>query len=296
MNRQTKVKILATIGPSCDSEEMLLKLIDSGASAFRLNFSHGDEEYFTNLFGLINGVCEKRKMPIPIVQDLQGPKIRIGKLEREKIKIRAGEKIEITVDKVKGNERILSTSYKGLVKDATIGEIILIDDGLIRVVVEERKKQSLVCSVKIGGKLKSKKGMNLPGMKLSTPSLTERDKTNLDFALKHRVDYIALSFVRKAEDIVELRNWLEERGHTKQIIAKIEKPEAVDNFESILEVADAIMVARGDLGVEIPAQEVPLIQKQLVLRAKRARIPVIIATQMMETMITSLTPTIWIDT
>ncbi len=291
MKRQTKVKILATIGPSCDSEEMLLNLIDAGANAFRLNFSHGDNEYFMKLFEMINRVCEQKKMPIPIIQDLQGPKIRLGKLEREKIKINTGDTIEITIDKVKGNEKILYSSYKELIKDASIGETILIDDGLIRLAVEEIKERSLICRIINGGKLKSKKGMNLPGMKLSTPSLTEKDKVNLEFALQHRVDYVALSFVRTAEDIIELRKWLEERGHNKQIIAKIEKPEAVENFEAILEEADAIMVARGDLGVEIDPQLVPVIQKRIIRRCNEVGKLVITATQMLESMINNPIPT-----
>ena len=291
MRRHTKVKILATIGPSSDSEEMLLKLIDAGASAFRLNFSHGDKEYFDKIFTLINKVCETRQLPISILQDLQGPKIRIGKLEKDKIKIKKGDSFEITIDEVLGNEKKISASYKSLVNDAAVGEIILIDDGLIKLKVEEIKERSLICRIIEGGKLKPKKGMNLPGMKLSTPSLTEKDKSNLEFALKYRVDYIALSFVRSANDIIELRKWLNERGYKIPIIAKIEKPEAVDNFESILEVTDAIMVARGDLGVEIDPQLVPVIQKRIIRRCNEVGKLVITATQMLESMISNPIPT-----
>jgi pyruvate kinase len=291
MRRHTKVKILATIGPSSDSEEMLLMLIDSGASAFRLNFSHGDKEYFDRIFTLINKVCEARQLPVPILQDLQGPKIRIGKLEKEKIKIKKGETLEITVDEVIGNDKIISASYKSLISDASIGETILIDDGLIKLKVEELRESSLICRIIEGGKLKPKKGMNLPGMKLSTPSLTNEDKSNLEFALKYRVDYIALSFVRSANDIIELRDWLKERSYNKPIIAKIEKPEAVDNFESILEEADGIMVARGDLGVEIDPQLVPIIQKRIIRRCNEVGKLVITATQMLESMISNPIPT-----
>jgi len=183
MRLQTKVKILATIGPASDSEEMLLQLIDAGANAFRLNFSHGDKEYYERLFNLIHTVCKRRQLPIPIIQDLQGPKIRIGQLEKPKIKIKSGETIEITIDEVIGNEKIISSSYKFLVKDASIGETILIDDGLIKLKVEDIKERSLICRIIEGGKLRPKKGMNLPGMKLSTPSLTDEDKSNLEFAL-----------------------------------------------------------------------------------------------------------------
>jgi len=291
MKRHTKVKILAPIGPASDSEEMLFKLIDSGASAFRLNFSHGDKEYFDRIFTMINKVCEARQLPVPILQDLQGPKIRIGKLEKEKIKIKKGDTLEITVDEVIGNDKIISASYKSLISDASIGETILIDDGLIKLKVEELRENSLICRIIEGGKLKSKKGMNLPGMKLSTPSLTNEDKSNLEFALKYRVDYIALSFVRSANDIIELRDWLKERGYNKPIIAKIEKPEAVDNFESILEEADGIMVARGDLGVEIDPQLVPIIQKRIIRRCNEVGKLVITATQMLESMISNPIPT-----
>jgi len=289
--RRTKTKILATLGPSTDSEEKILQLVDAGVNGFRLNFSHGDKEYFKNLFEKINHVCEERQLPIPIIQDLQGPKIRIGKLKKEKIKIKSGNRIEITIDAVEGDDKIISASYQELIKDAHVGETILIDDGLIRLEVAEKRERSLVCNIIEGGKLKSKKGMNLPGMKLSTPALTEQDKKNLEFALQYRVDYVALSFVRSAKDIVELRNWLKEKGYDKPIIAKIEKPEAVENFEEILKVADVIMVARGDLGVEMEPQLIPTIQKKIIRRCNEVGKLVITATQMLESMITNPIPT-----
>lgn len=289
--KRTKTKILATLGPASDSEEKILQLVDAGINGFRLNFSHGDKEYFDNLFGIINHVCEARKLPIPIIQDLQGPKIRIGKLKKDKIKIKSGESIEITIDEVEGDDKIISASYQSLVQDAQIGEIILIDDGLIKLEISEKRERSLICKIIEGGKLKPKKGMNLPGMKLSTPALTEQDKKNLEFALQYRVDYVALSFVRSAKDIVELRSWLTERGYNKPIIAKIEKPEAVDNFEEILKVADVIMVARGDLGVEMEPQLIPTIQKKIIRRCNEVGKLVITATQMLESMITNPIPT-----
>ncbi len=287
----TKTKILATVGPSSDSEEKLLDLIDAGASGFRLNFSHGDEEYFTSLFQTIYNVCEKRKLPIPILQDLQGPKIRIGILERENIEILAGDNLELSIEKVVGNKNIISTSYKSLVKDASIGNTILIDDGLIKLEVVKKKEKSLVCKILIGGMLKSKKGMNLPEMKLSTDAITQQDKKNMEFAFKHRVDYVALSFVRGADDIVNLRKWMNKKGYNKQIVAKIEKPEAVENFEEILKVSDAIMVARGDLGVELEPYHVPIIQKRIIRRCNEVGKLVITATQMLESMISNPTPT-----
>ncbi|MBK7978652.1 MAG: pyruvate kinase [Ignavibacteriae bacterium] len=286
-----KTKILATIGPSSDSEENLLSLVDEGVNAFRLNFSHGDKEYFTKLFKRIYNVCEKKKLPITIVQDLQGPKIRVGKLEKDFITLIGGGIIEITTEEIMGNEKIISTSYKSLVIDAKIGESILIDDGLIRLEVIELKEKSLICKIIVGGILKPKKGMNFPGMTLSEPSVTERDKENMEFAFKERVDYVALSFVRHQNDIIELKKWMKDKGYDKPIIAKIEKPEAVDNFEEILKVADGIMIARGDLGVELAPQLVPIIQKNIIQRCNSVGKLVITATQMLESMMNNPIPT-----
>lgn len=289
--RFVKTKILATIGPATDSKNKLIGLIDAGVNAFRMNFSHGDENYFTNLFNTIHEVCENRKMPIPILQDLQGPKIRIGKLEKDEIEIAEGNEIEISIDSCIGNEKLISSSYKELVKDSRIGNLILIDDGLIKLEIINKKERSVICKIIEGGFLKPKKGMNLPGMILSTPSFTDADKKNMEFAFKHRVDYVALSFVRYAQDIIDLREWMTARGYNKPIIAKIEKPEAVDNFEAILAVSDGIMVARGDLGVELAPQLVPIIQKNIIARCNSVGKLVITATQMLESMITNPIPT-----
>lgn len=289
--RNIKTKILATIGPSTDTEENLSQLIDSGVSAIRLNFSHGDKDYFHNLFNSITNVCVKKKLSIPIIQDLQGPKIRIGKLEESEIEILSGNLIEITTEDIIGNQNIISTSYKPLPKDAKPHDVILIDDGLIKLEVLETKINSVICKILIGGTLKPKKGMNLPGMNLSAPSLTDKDKEDLLFALKYRVDFVALSFVRHQNDIIYLRKWLNEKGYNKPIIAKIEKPEAVDNFEDILNVSDGIMVARGDLGVELAPQLVPVIQKNIIRRCNAVGKLVITATQMFESMIHNPIPT-----
>ncbi len=291
MIRNIKTKILATIGPSTDSKEQLTALVNAGVSAFRLNFSHGNKEYFEDLFKKIYDVCKTTERPIPILQDLQGPKIRIGELKEPSIEIYTGETIEITIDKLIGNRNIISCSYTSLVNDASIGNTILIDDGLIKLEVIEIKERSLICKIIEGGTLKPKKGMNLPGMKLSTPSLTEQDKSNLKFALQHRVDFVALSFVRFSDDIIELKNYMKELGYSKPIIAKIEKPEAVENFEEILKVADGIMVARGDLGVELAPQLVPIIQKNIIRRCNAVGKLVITATQMLESMIHNPIPT-----
>ena len=289
--RFAKTKILATLGPASDSVEKLNALIDAGCDAFRLNFSHGSEEYFETIFNRINELCIQRSLPIPILIDLQGPKIRIGELSEPQIEINSGDEIEITTEDILGTKQKISTSYKRLPMDARVGETILIDDGLINLKVVKKNEYSVVCKIIEGGILKPKKGMNLPGMKLSTPSVTERDFANLEFALKHRVDFIALSFVREAADITHLKKWLEERGLQKPIIAKIEKPEAVSNFESIVNVADGIMVARGDLGVELKPYDVPIIQKRIIKRCNELGKLVITATQMLESMVANPVPT-----
>ena len=286
-----KTKILATIGPAVDSRENLEALIDAGCNAFRLNFSHGDFEYFEKVFHSINDLCVSKSLPIPILIDLQGPKIRIGELAQPEIELVKGRQIEITTKKVVGTASKISTSYSLLASDAEVGNKILIDDGLIHLSVISKQKNSITCEVIEGGKLKPKKGMNLPGMKLSTPSVTDRDLENLEFALKHRVDFVALSFVRNADDILLLRKWLAERGFEIPIIAKIEKPEAVSNFESILHAADGIMVARGDLGVELKSYEVPIIQKRIIKRCNELGKLVITATQMLESMVSNPVPT-----
>ena len=291
IDKKAKTKILATLGPATGSKEEIKKIIEAGADAVRLNFSHSNHEYFENIFQAINDVCVELSMPIATLLDLQGPKIRIGELSEPEIEIKSGESIEITIDDLKGTKDKISTSYKLLPDDAEIGDKILIDDGLIKLSVTSITKTSVICKVVDGGILKPKKGMNLPGIKVSAPSVTAKDYNDLEFAMKHRVDFIALSFVRRAQDILELRKWLKEHNYKTPIIAKIEKPEAVTNFEEILEVADGIMVARGDLGVEMEAQEVPIIQKKIIRRCNEVGKLVITATQMLESMIQNPVPT-----
>ncbi len=286
-----KTKILATIGPATDSKEGLKKLIEAGVDGLRLNFSHGNYEYFENLFTSIYDVCNEKKLPIPILVDLQGPKIRIGKLEKDEIYLDTYDTIEITTDEIIGTQEIISTSYSELLNEVNIGETILIDDGLIELEVISIGEKSIECRIVKGGVLKQKKGMNLPGSNLKVPSLTEKDYADLEFAFKHRVDFVALSFVRKADDILTLRSWMKENKKDSFIIAKIEKPEAVRNFDAILKVSDGIMVARGDLGVEMKANEVPVIQKQIIKKCKAAGKLVITATQMFESMVKNPVPT-----
>jgi len=286
-----KTKILCTLGPSTNKAELIEKLITAGADGVRLNFSHGSYDSFKSLFTEIDKACIDKQIPLSILIDLQGPKIRIGELSKPEIEILSGDKIEITTEDVKGTKDLISTSYKYLADDAQVGDRLLIDDGLLRLRIIERKKKSVICIIENGGILKPKKGMNLPGMRLSTKSVTEKDLEDLEFALDYRVDYVALSFVRSAGDISTLREWMKRNNKVRPIIAKIEKKEAVENFDEILEVADGIMVARGDLGVELPPQEVPIIQKEIIKKCNRTGKLVITATQMLESMIHNPIPT-----
>ncbi len=287
----TKTKILGTLGPNSNTVEDIKKLIQAGMNGVRLNFSHSDYNFYEKIFNNINDACVDEKTPLAILVDLQGPKIRIGELAETEIELVTGDKIEITTEKIIGTKDKISTSYPYLIKDAAIGDQILIDDGLIRLSIIEKKKESLICIIENGGKLKPRKGMNLPGMKISAKAVTEKDYNDLEFILKHRVDFIALSFVRSAEDILSLKEWLINRGQDKPVIAKIEKKEAVDNFDEILEAADGIMIARGDLGVELQPQEVPVIQKMIIKKCNAVGKLVITATQMLESMINNPVPT-----
>ena len=286
-----KTKILATLGPATQDVESIRQLILKGIDGVRLNLSHGTYDFFEEVFNSIHTACLEENSPLAVLVDLQGPKIRIGELEHPSIELVTGNSIEITTANIKGNEKIISTSYKQLVVDAKIGNQILINDGLIRLKVTLKKTESLVCEIVNGGILTPKKGMNLPGMNLSTPSITEKDFKDLEFVLKHRVDYIALSFVRSANDVIELKKWLSDNGRNIPVIAKIEKKEAVDNLNEIILASDGIMVARGDLGVELQPQDVPVLQKSIIRQCNALGKLVITATQMLESMINSPIPT-----
>ncbi|BDQ04083.1 MAG: pyruvate kinase [Ignavibacterium sp.] len=286
-----KTKILATLGPATATVEQIKNLIYAGIDGIRLNFSHGDFNFFEEIFRNIYLACVEEKTPLAVLIDLQGPKIRIGELAEPEIPVKENDIIEITTEKVIGTKEKISTTYKYLPRDAEVGNLILIDDGLIRLSIIEKTESSVICKVLNNGTLKPRKGMNLPGMKLSTPSITEKDYENLEFALKHRVDFIALSFVRSAEDVIELKNWLLMKGKEIPVIAKIEKKEAVEQIDDILKIADGIMIARGDLGVELQPQEVPVLQKSIIRKCNCAGKMVITATQMLESMINSPIPT-----
>jgi len=292
-NKRKKTKIVATLGPATSSKETLKAMLEEGVDVFRINFSHADYKDVKTRINLIRELNEEFGFNAAILGDLQGPKIRVGVMDHEVVLNEGDEITFVTGGEFKGNKDRIYMNYDNFPNDVNSGERILLDDGkLIFEVLKTDKKQEVLAKVIQGGPLKSKKGVNLPNTNVSQPALTEKDIEDAIFAIEQKVDWIALSFVRHAEDLIQLEKLIQKHSKNKiPIIAKIEKPEAVKNIDKIVANCDGLMVARGDLGVEIPAEEVPLIQKQLVLRAKQARIPVIIATQMMESMITSLTPT-----
>lgn len=291
MSHFNKTKILATIGPASNNYETIKSLAAAGANVFRLNFSHGTHEIHADVAKIIRQINKDEGLNLGILQDLQGPKIRVGEVENNGVEIKPGELITITNDPVVGTSHLVSTVYQNLPNDVQTGDRILIDDGNLEVIVNDTDGKNVNCTVIHGGILKSRKGINLPNTKVSAPSLTEKDIEDLAFGLEQEVDWIALSFVRSAEDIIDLRERIEAKGKVCKIVAKIEKPEALDNIDAIIEATDAIMVARGDLGVEVPMEIVPLWQKRIVEKCKLACKPVIIATQMMESMIVNPRPT-----
>jgi pyruvate kinase len=293
MFKRKKTKIVATLGPASSSKEVLRQMLIKGANVFRINFSHADYEDVKERVKIIRELNEELGFNASILADLQGPKLRVGVMKDEVFVDEGDEIIFATGERFEGTKERVYMTYNRFPMDTKPGEKILLDDGkLIFEVVSTDGKKEVLAKVIQGGPLKSKKGVNLPNTDISQPALTEKDIEDAKFAISLKVDWIALSFVRKQEDLIELQDLIKAHGeHKIPIIAKIEKPEGVENIDKIVSYCDGLMVARGDLGVEVPAQDVPLIQKQLVLRAKQARIPVIIATQMMETMISSLTPT-----
>ena len=293
MPTNKKTKIVATLGPACSTKEVLKDMIDAGVNVFRVNFSHADYSDVKEKIDIIRGLNEEFGYTTAILGDVQGPKLRVGVMQ-EDVVVNDGDLITFqTAEDIPGTAQRVYMNYKEFPRDVNPGERILLDDGkLIFEAIETNRKTEVLCKVIQGGPLKSKKGVNLPNTKVSLPALTKKDIKDALFAIEQKVDWIALSFVRTAEDLMELQDLISANSdHKIPIIAKIEKPEGVANIDKIVAYCDGLMVARGDLGVEVPAHEVPLIQKKLVHRAKTARIPVIIATQMMETMITSMTPT-----
>lgn len=285
-----KTKIVATVGPASNSKEMLHALIKEGVDVFRLNFSHGKHEDHLKVITFVRELNKELGTTVSLLQDLQGPKIRIDEMAPG-IVIERGQELIITTRDMIGNNEIASTSYKNLPKDVKVGDMILVDDGKIELKVKEVRDIDVVTEVVYGGPLKSRKGINLPFSKVTAPSLTEKDLADLEFGIKNNVDWIALSFVRKASDIHSMREIMDSKKSTARIVAKIEKPEALSNIDDIIAATDAVMVARGDLGVEIWLEEVPMVQKMLVEKCNKAGKPVIVATQMMESMIENPRPT-----
>lgn len=288
----SRTKIVATLGPASAKPDVLYSMFNAGLDVCRLNFSHGSQADHQAVLDTIRDLNKKYDYNVGILADLQGPKIRIGLVKEGGINLINGKTTVITTNECIGNEERIYITYQNFPQDVQAGEIILLDDGKLQMkVISTNLKDEVVCEIVHGGILTSRKGVNLPNTKVSIPSLTPEDRENLEFVLENDVEWIGLSFVRKAEDIIELKKIIAERGKTARVIAKIEKPEAIANIDEIIAVTDGIMVARGDLGVECPMEEVPLLQKMIVAKCRAASKPVIVATQMLESMITTPRPT-----
>ena len=286
-----RTKIVATLGPASSSDASLTAMMSAGVDVFRVNFSHGDLESKAELIRRIREISREFRRAVGILGDLQGPKIRTGLMAGGELKLVEGSEVRITTREVIGAGDLIPTSYQELPQDVRPGDRILLDDGLMELEVLAAAGDEVRCRVRSGGMLRDRKGMNLPGVAVSVPALTPKDRADLLFCIREEVDFVALSFVRRAADVQELKDLIYEQGSRLQVIAKIEKPEGVENFDAILEVADGIMVARGDLGVELNPEKVPLIQKRIIRKCNEAGKPVITATQMLESMIHNPRPT-----
>lgn len=289
---EPKTKIVATIGPASASREVLRELMLNGMDVCRLNFSHGNHAFYEELIRDIRAVSAELGLHTAILADLQGPKMRVGEMADGPIMLEEGDELIITTEQTQGRAGLVSTSYLQFPQDVKKGELVLLDDGKLRLeVVATDGRNTVTTRVLNSGPLSANKGLNLPNTKISLPCLTDKDKQDLDFALEHEVDWIGLSFVRSARDIIELKGIINSREKHARVVAKIEKPEALKEIDEIIHESDALMVARGDLGVEIPMEQVPLVQKDIIRRCLAHHRPVIVATQMMESMITNITPT-----
>jgi pyruvate kinase len=289
MNRKTK--IVATLGPASNSYEQIKELVQTGVNVCRLNFSHGKHEDLIKVIETIRTINQELDVHTAILGDLQGPKIRVGEMEPDTF-LEDGQEYILTTEECVGNSEKAYISYQEIAKDVKPGESILMDDGKLQLeVVSTDYKSEVKLKVLHGGILSSKKGVNLPNTKISQPCLTEKDLVDLDFCLEHNLDWIGLSFVRSARDIIELKHIISSKNKASRVVAKIEKPEALEELNDIIKITDAVMVARGDLGVEIPMQDVPILQKQIIHKCQENAKPVIIATQMMESMIENVAPT-----
>ena len=286
-----RTKIVATVGPACDSYDQLLALVRAGVNVFRLNFSHGAHEDKKRIIDSIRKISANEPYNIAILGDLQGPKLRVGEIANNSLPVKEGDILTLTNEKVIGTMEKIYVSYPNLAGDVLVGNIIMIDDGKIELMVDQIMPNGDVkVMVRLGGIISSKKGLNLPDTKISLPALTEKDLIDLDFILQEKLDWIALSFVRKVEDIIGIKKIIQANNSKAKVIAKIEMPEALENIREIILESDGIMVARGDLGVEVPIEKVPLIQRQLIRKCLHRGKPVIVATQMMESMIDRVKP------
>jgi pyruvate kinase len=286
-----RTKIVCTIGPSTNTEEKIEQLLLTGMNVARLNFSHGSHDDHRKVIQHIRKAARKHKYSIPILQDLQGPKIRVGKMRDGAVELKSGSQVVITPDEVIGDEKTIPIDYKQLPDDAKVGDRILLDDGLLEFRITEKKGRQLLAEVVVGGTMKSRKGVNLPNVDISIPPLTEKDLKDLEFGLSQDVDIIALSFVRSPKEVRELVSRVRAADSNAMVISKIEKPEALDYIDEIIEESDGIMVARGDLGIEIANEKVPLVQKSIILKCRMAGKPVITATQMLDSMMQNPRPT-----
>ena len=288
MRRRRRTKIIATLGPASSSAEVLSRLFNGGADVFRLNFSHGAHEDHLARITMIRALEEHTGRPIGILADVQGPKLRVGRFQGGRVALQTGQEFRLDLSPVPGNSRRVQLPHPEIIAAAGIGTSLLLDDGKLRLRVDRVRGDHLECEVMVGGALSDRKGVNVPDVALPIPALTEKDRLDLDFALLHEVDYIGLSFVQRAEDVAEAKEIAAGRAW---IMTKMEKPQALDNMDEILALSDAVMVARGDLGVELPPEEVPLAQKRIIRAARERGIPVVVATQMLESMITAPAPT-----
>ncbi|OEU73646.1 MAG: pyruvate kinase [Desulfuromonadales bacterium C00003093] len=284
-------KIVATVGPSCAERPQLESLLNAGVDVFRLNFSHGELQQKAQWIAHIRDLSHRQQRAISILGDLQGPKIRTGLMKNGSQLLTEGQEVVITTTDVEGADGLIPTSYQDLPRDVVAGDQILLDDGRLELEVLRVVAEQVHCRVKVGGRLKDRKGINLPGVKVSASALTEKDLLDLQFCIEQELDWVALSFVRTAAEVEQLKQILSQQNSFLKVIAKIEKPEAVDNFAAILDVTDGVMVARGDLGVEVPSERVPLIQKMIIRKCNQQGKPVITATQMLESMIGNPRPT-----
>jgi pyruvate kinase len=286
-----KTKIIATLGPACSSEDVIYRLLTCGVDVFRLNFSHGTPEERERIIKTVRDTAMAIGRYIPIIGDIQGPKIRIGDVDGV-VQLQNGQTFVITTEKVRGDAHRVSTPFTPLPREVQIGHRILINDGLVELVVTSLDANSVTTRVIHGGPISSKKGMNLPDSELTIPAITDKDREDVKYAVEHKLDYIAASFIRRRSDIEDLRQLLHDLGGSElNVIAKLEKPQAIDNLEDILDVSDGVMVARGDLGVELPPEDVPIVQKRILSEASRWGRFAITATQMLESMTTASRPT-----